>query len=148
MVTFVRAAGYLVLGGLLLGFAGPAAAEVGAQADVGSATPAEIHFVLVVLGAILLAAGMLDAVLGLAVLFARNWARLLLMGICVGTIIIAFTANARGSQVVSLTTNLLPVGTSILVLLALSSHRARDYAVRGRHQPKRVAGRAEERAAF
>ena len=148
VVSFVRAAGYLALGGLFLGFAGPAAAELGAQVGVGSATPAEIRFGLVVLGAILLAGGLLDVVLGLAVLFGHNWARLLLMGICVVTIIIAFTANAQGSQVVSLTTNLLPVSTSILVLLALSSHRARDYAVRGRHQPKRVAGRVEERAAF
>ena len=114
------------------GLASPAATELGAQVGAGSATPAEIRFGLVVLGAILLAGGLLDVVLGLAV-FCRgdNWARLLLMGICVVTIIIAFIANAQGRQVVSLTTNLLPVSTSILVLLLSSSHRARDYARAG-----------------
>jgi LssY C-terminus len=79
-----------------------------------------------------------DIGLGLAVLFGRNWARLMLMLFCVFTTTFAFIGNARGVDVVVLT-DLPAVGGSILVLLALSSHRARDYAARGRHRPKEVA---------
>jgi len=75
---------------------------------------------------------------GLGVLAGRNWARLMLMVFCVFTTTVAFIGNARGVEVVVLT-DLPAVGGSILVLLALSSHRARDYAARGRHRPKEIA---------
>jgi hypothetical protein len=35
-----------------------------------------------------------------------------------------------------------------MVLLALTSHRARAYAARGRHVPKRIASRPYEQAAI
>ena len=81
-------------------------------------------------------------------LFGRNWARLLLMGFCVATTVAAFAGDVRGRESITLATNLPTVGTSILVLLALSSHRARDYATQGRQVPKRIAGRVGEHAAF
>ena len=57
---------------------------------------------------------------------------------CVFTTITAFVANVRGVDVIGLA-DLPVVGGSILVLLALSSHRARDYAARGRHLAKEVS---------
>jgi hypothetical protein len=67
---------------------------------------------------------------------------------CVGTTTAAFIGNANGSEAVTLATSLPTVGISIMVLLALSSHRAREYAARGRHIPKRIAGRQYEQAAM
>ena len=89
-----------------------------------------------------------DIGLALAVFTGRNWARLLLMLSCVVTTIAAFVGNANGSEAVTLATSLPTVGLSIMVLLALSSHRAREYAARGRHIPKRIAGRTYEQAAI
>ena len=42
--------------------------------------------------------------------------------------------------------NLPLIGSSILVLLALSSHRARDYAARGRPVRKRVTAEPRTQA--
>jgi hypothetical protein len=64
------------------------------------------------------------------------------------TTTIAFVGNANGSEAVTLATSLPTVGISIMVLLALSSHRARAYATRGRHLPRRVAGRPYAPAAI
>ena len=86
--------------------------------------------------------------LAVAVFAGRNWARLLLMFSCVVTTTAAFVGNANGSQAVTLATSLPTVGLNIMVLLALSSHRAREYAARGRHVPKRLAGRPYEQAAI
>ena len=60
---------------------------------------------------------------------------------CVLTTTIAFIGNANGSEAVTLATSLPTVGINIMLLLALSSHRARAYAIRGRHIPKHIAGR-------
>ena len=65
------------------------------------------------------------AFIRLAVLAGRNWARLLLMFSCVLATTFAFIGNARGVDLIALT-ELPSVAASILVLLALSSHRARD----------------------
>ena len=70
------------------------------------------------------------------------------MGFCVATTVAAFAGDARGRSRSTLATNLPTVGTSILVLLALSSGRARDYATPERQVPKRIAGRVGEHAAF
>ena len=67
---------------------------------------------------------------------------------CVVTTIGAFMGNANGSEAVTLATSLPTVGLSIMVLLALSSYRARQYAVRGRHARKHIAGRSYEQAAI
>jgi hypothetical protein len=91
---------------------------------------------------------LIDIGLAVAVFFGRNWARILLMLSCVVTTTAAFVGNANGSEAVTLATSLPTVGLSIMVLLALSSHRARAYAERGRHVPKRIAGRPYARAAI
>lgn len=103
---------------------------------------------MMLLGIGLCVAALVDIGLGVAVLFGRNWARLLLMGFCVATTVAAFAGEVRGRESITLATNLPTVGASILVLLALSSHRARDYATRGRQVPKRIAGRVGEHADF
>ncbi|HJV13536.1 MAG TPA: LssY C-terminal domain-containing protein [Propionibacteriaceae bacterium] len=103
---------------------------------------------LIVAGSVVAIISLVDIGLAVAVFFGRNWARIWLMLSCVLTITSAFIGNARGSEVVTLATTLPTVGLSILVLLALSSHRARAYAERGRHIPKRIAGRQYEQAAI
>ena len=91
--------------------------------------------------------GLIDIGLALAVFSGRNWARILLMLSCVLTTTTAFIGDANGSEVVTLA-SLPTVGLSIMVLLALSSYRARQYAVRGRHARKHIAGRSYEQAAI
>jgi hypothetical protein len=76
-----------------------------------------------------------DLGLGLATFFGRNWARLLLMTGSVIAIVGAFVATAQGGPQPTLGAGLPAVALSILTLLALSSHRARDYATRNRARP-------------
>ena len=111
--------------------------------DVQGGKPA-----LIIAGSVVALIALVDIVMALAVFFGRNWARILLMLSCVLTTIGAFIGNANGSEAVTLATSLPTVGLSIMVLLALSSHRAREYAARGRHMPKRIAGRPYEQAAI
>ena len=59
---------------------------------------------------------------------------------CVVTTIVAFIGNVNGSEAVTLATSLPTVGLSIMVLLALSSHRAREYATRARTLPSTLPG--------
>jgi hypothetical protein len=103
---------------------------------------------LIVAGSVLAFIALIDIGLALAVFFGRNWARILLMLSCVVTTIGAFVGNANGSEAVTLAAGLPTVGLNIMVLLALSSHRAREYAARGRHMPKRIAGRPYAQAAI
>ncbi|HEX3199429.1 MAG TPA: LssY C-terminal domain-containing protein, partial [Propionibacteriaceae bacterium] len=94
---------------------------------------------VIVAGSVIAFIGLIDIGLATAVFVGRNWARILLMLSCVVTTIGAFIGNANGSEVITLATSLPTVGISIMVLLALSSHRAREYAARRRHVPKRIA---------
>jgi hypothetical protein len=103
---------------------------------------------LILAGSVVAFIALIDIGLAIAVFAGRNWARLLLMLSCVVTTTGAFIGNANGSEAVTLATSLPTVGLSIMVLLALSSHRARAYAERGRHVPKRIAGRPYEQAAI
>ena len=103
---------------------------------------------LIVAGTIVALIALLDIGLAIAVFVGRNWARILLMLSCVFTTTIAFIGNANGSEAVTLATSLPTVGINIMVLLALSSHRARAYAIRGRHTPKHIAGRPYAQAAI
>lgn len=92
---------------------------------------------LIAVGIVFGVIAIVDLGLGLAVLGGHNWARLLLMLFSAAATMSAFAADVSGSEVVDLA-QLPTVATSILVLLALSSHRAREYATRRRHQPKRL----------
>jgi hypothetical protein len=94
--------------------------------------------VLAVTVAYLATSGVLDLVLGIATYRGTNWGRILLMLSSVVSTMVAFVANARGTSVVTLDT--LPgVATGILVLLALSSHRARAFAEQPRVAAKEIS---------
>ena len=73
-----------------------------------------------------------DLWLGIATYRGRNWARVLLMLVSVFTIVSAWIADVRGGPRPTLSTDLPVVALGILVLLALSSQAAREYAVRDR----------------
>jgi hypothetical protein len=75
----------------------------------------------------LIVVAVVDVILGWAVLVGSNWARIWLMTFSALAAGIAFTSIELGREVVTLT-HLPTVAVSILVLLALSSHRARDFA--------------------
>jgi hypothetical protein len=80
------------------------------------------------LSTILIVAAVVDVGLATAVLAARNWARIVLMSTCALSASTTFIENIRGNDPMTLS-DLLPTAGSVLVLLALSSHRARDYAL-------------------
>ena len=124
----------------LLAFAAAVAPEslaslLGPEAsELVTSDPAPVTMALTVS---LLLLALFDLALGLAVLAGKNWARLLLMAACVFTTVGSFVSSTVGAEAVTLG-HLPLIGSSILVLLALSSHRARDYAARGRPTRKRV----------
>ena len=100
-----------------------------AQAD--SAASTALAFTLV---------GLVDIALGLGIFFGSNLARVVLMLESVVAIVIAFVATIRGGPEPTIGAGLPAIALSILALLALTSHRARDYATRDRAVPVRVAG--------
>ena len=77
---------------------------------------------------------LVDLALAVGVLRGSNAARLVLMSICVVVTIVAFLGSAGRPDEFALT-HLPTVGVNILVILALSSHRARDYATHARAVP-------------
>lgn len=76
--------------------------------------------------------GLADLGLAAAVLVGRNWARIVLCSVSVASVVMAYLANASGSALIALRTNLPAVAISVLVLLALSSQSARSFAERPR----------------
>lgn len=94
--------------------------------------------VVVVVGIAVALFGLADVGLGLATFVGRNWARLVVMFVSVVSMVAAFVASVTGVDVVGLA-QLPTIASGTLVLLALSSHRARQFAVRGRHHPKALA---------
>ena len=133
VVSFLR--GGLWLFGAIIVFVRPPGFSTELRLD-GVAPDA----VYIVAGVLLLLAAGWDLIMGVANFLGRNWARLLLMLTSVVAVLGAFISNADRSEVITIGT-LPTVAISILVLLALSSHPARDYSSRRRHQPKRLAGR-------
>ena len=143
-VAFIRGLGFLAIA-LFLFVLPITDAE---SLDLQSVTVEGGRPALIIAGCVVAFISLIDIGLALAVFAGRNWARILLMLSCVVTTIGAFMGNANGSEVVTLATSLPTVGLSIMVLLALSSYRARQYAVRGRHARKHIAGRSYEQAAI
>ncbi len=113
----------VVLAGLLLAGADlvPGGAAVRPTASLAAATAAGFLVVAAV-----------DLVLGIATFRGRNWGRLLLMVECTATVVVAFAATTGGGPLPTLGSGLPHVALGILVLLALTSPRARRYATRGR----------------
>ena len=95
--------------------------------------------VIVVVAAAIALVGLIDIGLGIATFLGRNWARLILMLFSVVSMIAAFISSVTGVEVIGIA-QLPTIATGTLVLLALSSHRAREFAVRGRQHPKALAG--------
>ncbi len=113
------------------------------QADVvlkGSVEDLAALTVVLVIAAVVVLIGLVDIGLGIATFVGRNWARLVVMFFTVFMMITAFLSSVTGVAVIGIA-QLPTIATGTLVLLALSSHRARRFAVRGRHHPKAVAGR-------
>ena len=75
----------------------------------------------------LTAVAALDVVLGLGTYFGRYWARVLLMVSDAASIVLAFVVTASGAPLPTLRTSLPHIALGILVLLALTSPRARQY---------------------
>jgi hypothetical protein len=82
--------------------------------------------------AISVVAAVVDTVLALAVVRGSNWARLCLMAACTFTATTAFAATVGSDGRPVGYASLPTLSASILVLLALSSRPARQYATRGR----------------
>jgi hypothetical protein len=143
-VAFFRGLGFLAIA-LLLFVLPLTDAE---SLDLQSITVEGGRRALIIAGCVVAFISLIDIGLALAVFAGRNWARILLMLSCVVTTIGAFMGNVNGSEAVTLATSLPTVGLSIMVLLALSSNRARQYAVRGRRARKHISGRTYEQAAI
>jgi hypothetical protein len=101
-----------------------------AETRIEAGDPAGVTTTAVVL-LLILALG--DIGLASAVVYRRNWARIVLMLSSVVAVVPGFIDDARHLDVITLAT-LPTVGMSILILLALSSHRARDYTAQHRHR--------------
>ncbi|HET9647960.1 MAG TPA: LssY C-terminal domain-containing protein [Microlunatus sp.] len=129
LVAFGRAALFLALAAVVIAASQIPEAQVEIDTGLGL-TPGDAEVGLVVIGILLLLGAMIDVVFGIGVLRGYNWARMLLMIYSSAAIVIAFVQNASGTEPISLRTNLITVAISILVLLALSSRPARDYAIR------------------
>ena len=80
----------------------------------------------------LLVAAAADLVLGVAIMRGSAWARLVLLVTSVVTILWAMIADLAGADSPTLKAGLPAISLSILVLLALSSQRSRDFAERRR----------------
>ena len=113
------------------------------EVDVLPASTVAATVGLTVFGLALVA--VVDIGLGLATYFGRNWARILLMLSCVSTILVAYVATAQGGPRPSLGSGLPVVSLGILVLLALTSSRAREFAERRPNAPQRAGQQLSER---
>ncbi|WP_066043926.1 LssY C-terminal domain-containing protein [Herbiconiux solani] len=76
--------------------------------------------------------GVVEVLLGLFVFFGSNLARILVMTFSSINILIALIESIDSHQAITLGTNLVGLSFDILILIALSSDRARDYARRPR----------------
>jgi hypothetical protein len=102
-------------------------------------------FALLIAG-VLVIISLVELGLGLATLAGRNWSRLLLMGSAVLTTLGAI-GSERSQSVRTALLGLPTTATAILLLLALSSDRARDFATRRRPHRILLSERRAVRAA-
>jgi len=89
--------------------------------DVNSSSHAAIAFAVV---------AVVDLVLAVSTYRGRNWSRILLLLFSATTICIEFVSSVRGSPRPTLGSGLPVIALGILVLLALTSDRSREYALR------------------
>lgn len=116
VITLVRGLTYLALAALALGLE----PEAGTDAEAGAVLAAVIFGV----------AALSDLVLAIATFFGRNWARFLLCAASVFSIGSVLVERMASNVSGPLHEGLMPLATSVLVLLALSSSAAREYVSR------------------
>ncbi|MGA1836248.1 LssY C-terminal domain-containing protein [Herbiconiux sp. 11R-BC] len=103
--------------------------------DLGDNTPTSVDTQDVALWVLIIGAalfGLAETLFGLFVFFGSNVARIAVMSFSVINIVIAAVEHFHGGAPITLGTNLIGVSLDILILTALSSSRARDYARRPR----------------
>jgi hypothetical protein len=118
------------VGSLLQPGTSPVLTEAQAEAAVTIATVVVLLFALV------------DILLAWFVFLGRNWARTVAMALSTVAICMQAFDVLNGGPDITLQSNLPGLALDILLLLALSSKRSRDYARRPRKEPKRYSGRA------
>ncbi len=97
---------------------------------------------------VVLVFGVAELLLAWFVFLGRNWARTSAMVLSASAIVIQVLDVLNGGPGITLQSNLPGLTLDILLILALSSERARVYALRARKEPKRDSGRPGGRAAF
>ena len=100
--------------------------------------------IVVVLGAL----AAFELLVAWRILLGGNGARVLAMSVSTVAIAVQAVALVAGGASITFQTNLIGLSLDILLLLALSSHRARTYALRARTAPKRISGRPGDTAAL
>lgn len=121
------------------------AAIQSAAPSIATSAAEALHVgVVVVLGAL----AAFDLLVAWRILRGGNGARLIAMAVSTVAIVVQAVALLAGGPSITVQTNLIGLSLDILLLLALSSHRARIYALRSRHAPKRSSGRPGDAAAF
>ncbi|MFF2032573.1 hypothetical protein [Arthrobacter sp. NPDC058192] len=84
---------------------------------------------------------LVEVLLAWFVFLGRNWARTVAMSLSTAAICLQEFDVVNGGPDISLRSNLPGLAPDILLILALSSKRARDYALRPHKEPKRDSGR-------
>ncbi|MDO9397110.1 MAG: LssY C-terminal domain-containing protein [Herbiconiux sp.] len=105
------------------------------EVDLGSSVPETLDLRDGALWFIIAATalfGLAEFLLGLFVFLGSNVARILVMTFSVINILIVAVEHVQGREQITISTNLIGVSLDILILIALSSARARDYARRPR----------------
>ena len=100
--------------------------------------------IAIVLGAL----AVFELLVAWRILRGSNGARLIAMAVSTAAIVVQAMALVAGGPGITVQTNLIGLSLDILLLLALSSHRARIYALRPRKAPKRISGRPGDAAAL
>jgi hypothetical protein len=114
--------------------------ELDLERDVGAATSSRQIALWVVVAAIA-AFGIAEALVAWRVFLGANWARVVAMTLSTVSIASQAAAQAAGETALTLATTLTGLSLDVLLLLALSSDRAREYARRSHKMRKRVSGR-------
>lgn len=116
--------------------AGLAVTEAQAELAVTAATVVVLLFALA------------EILLACFVFLGRNWARTVAMALSTAAICAQAVDVFHGGPDITLQSNLPGLTLDILLLLALSSKRSRDYALRPSKEPKRDSSRPGGRAPF
>ncbi|SDL95468.1 LssY C-terminus [Arthrobacter sp. ov407] len=124
------------VGSLMQPVAGPAVTEAQAELAVTAATVVVLLFALA------------EILLAWFVFLGRHWARTVAMALSTVAIGLQAFDVFLGGPDITLQSNLPGLALDILLLLALSSKRSRDYALRPRKEPKRDSSRPGGRAPF